>query len=83
VHVDDGRARVERSLAERGLELIAAHDGGRPAAVRPGERLEIGLRQHRLAVDVDVEKLLPLADHAQALVVDHQHLDGQIRGNQR
>src|SRR4051812_22509878 len=35
-----------------------------------------------MAVDVVVEQLLPLADHAEALVVHHQHFDRQLRGNQ-
>jgi len=35
-----------------------------------------------MAVHVVVEQLLPLADHAQALIVDDQHLHRQLRGHQ-
>jgi hypothetical protein len=61
---------VKGGFAQCVLEFVATVDRRRPTAVRFGQRLEVGLRQERMAVDVVVEQFLPLAHHAQTLVVD-------------
>jgi len=69
---------MQRGLAQRVLEIGAARHGRRPHAVCLGQRGKVGLRQQGLAVHVVVEQLLPLPDHAQALVVYDQHFDREL-----